>query len=157
MLAEIGEGDPRREIPGRKRLRRPGQEDLSAMACRRDPRRAVDVEPDVGVAAEHAVAGVQAHPHPHDGAGRPGLCREGRAGPRWPRQPRGERKGRPRRRRLLGADLGTAAGCDRFAEQGVVALEDRDVGVSEGLDQALPSMSVNRNVTVPVGRVGIGG
>ena len=128
MLAEIGEG-PRRKIPGRKRLRRPGQEDLSAMACRRDPRRAVDVEPDVGVAAEHAVAGVQAHPHARRPEGQGSAAARARWAPLAAATARGA--GEDREEGVsLGADLGTATGCDRFAEQGVVALEDRDVGVS---------------------------
>ena len=59
---------------------RPGQDDLAAVADRRDTGRAVDVEAAVVVAGEVGLARVEAHPDPDRGVGRPGVGGQGPLG-----------------------------------------------------------------------------
>ena len=82
--------------------RRVRDEDLAAMPGRGDPGRAMDVDPDVVVAAQPTLAGVQPHPdahgqrHPARSARRAPAARRRRRGPRrWPRRRRRRRR-RPR-------------------------------------------------------------
>jgi hypothetical protein len=70
--AHAGWKDVLDEGPGRTR-----DEHLSAVAGSRDPCRPVDVQPDVVLAARDALAGVNAHPHPHLVALGPRVRRKG--------------------------------------------------------------------------------
>src|SRR4029078_12564653 len=57
VLAEIAQGHAGGGVAGDGRARRVGQQPLSAVSGRGDPRRTMDVEADVVVAAESPLAG----------------------------------------------------------------------------------------------------
>src|SRR6185436_5519811 len=71
VLAEIAQGDAVWQVAGDERARRIGQQHLAAVSGRGDPRRTMDVEADVVVTAESALAGMEAHPHADDRRLRP--------------------------------------------------------------------------------------
>ena len=83
---------PRDERGGRRR-----EQDLAAVPGRADPRRAVDVDPDVALLADDGLAGVDAHPDAQLGPVRPARASRAPAGRRRPRRPRRAR-GRSSRR-----------------------------------------------------------
>ena len=105
MLAEVREAHPGRQTAHREPLRGCRQQHLSAMPRCGHPSRAMDIETDVVVAAQHALAGMESHPNPDGGVRGPGLGgqrplggghRADRAGRRWKDREEGV---------ALGADL----------------------------------------------------
>ena len=125
--------------PGRQAARDEGQggrrqDHLAAVGSRCDPCGAVDVVADVGPGADHAQAGVQAHPD---------LDRVDAMGKRAGRQrPLGVDRGRDRRRRrreddeervALGADLEPVVGGPGGPEQVAMAVEHVAVGLGPEL------------------------
>jgi hypothetical protein len=62
-LAEVVDGDALGKLVAEQRARRVGDQDLAAVACRRDPRRAHYVEPEVTLVADVRLAGAHAHAH----------------------------------------------------------------------------------------------
>jgi hypothetical protein len=155
VLPEVTKGRPFREgvldqAPGGA-----GHDDLPAVGRPGDPRRPVHLDANVVVAAQHPFAGVQAYADPYGEARGPVVG--GQA-------PLGGHRGRDRRHRAgeggeegvaLGADLDAVLVPDRPAQERRVLVADRRVGVAQLLEQpGRASMSVNRNVTVPVGSGG---
>ncbi len=67
MLAEVAKARPAGKDLGNQRPGRVRQQDLAAVTCGADPGGAMDVEPDVVVAAQLGQAGVEAHPDAHRG------------------------------------------------------------------------------------------
>ena len=99
------------------------------------------------------LAGVEAHPDA-DAAPSAAMARpRGHAGRRpRPRRPPGARED-DEERVALGRDLDAAVARRRLAKDRLVALEERPpAGPSACASRVEPSMSVNRKVTVPVGR-----
>jgi hypothetical protein len=122
------------------------------VARRADPRRPDDVEPDVALVADRRLAGVQAHAHltwrrpatrvPPVRAGRATAAATGVAG-----APERVEECVPLRVDL--APVGRAEASRRIR---AVVGDDRRVVVAQFVEQpGRASMSVNRNVTVPVG------
>jgi hypothetical protein len=64
VLAEVAQGRAVGEVALDQRPCGRAEQDLPAVAGSGDPRGAVDVNPDVALAAERPQAGVQAYPHP---------------------------------------------------------------------------------------------
>ncbi len=120
-----------------KSARRVGYDDLAAVPCGGDPRGAVDVEPDVVVAAASPLAGMDSHPNPHLGVCRPGL-RSQRALRRdgGGYRPRGVREGYEEAV-SLGPDLGSVTVCNRPANDPAMLVEQ--LGRVFGLGTRFPS------------------
>ena len=131
-----------RQAAGQGRDERVGDDDLPAVAGRRDPRRVVHVDADVvlGIArcptiAEPALAEVEAHPDADRRAVRPRLGGERPLG-RDRGRGRGERPIEGREERVaLGLDDDAAGALDRGPKQGVVAA--RRSPPSAGADRPL--------------------
>src|SRR5581483_7121871 len=135
-LADRSKPDPVRRVGGDDRLRRARDEDLPAVRRLADAPTAVDGDPDVAVAADRRLAGVQPHPHAHLRLPGPPLGRE--------RTLRGRRRRRRSRRahedaeeRVSGrVDLGAAARLDRLSQQLALPRQQRAVAVAaEPLEQ----------------------
>ena len=111
-----------------------------------DPRRAVDVRPDVALVRHSGVAGVEAHAHAD---GRPSSSCASRGRLERP----GRRRERDEERVALRVDLDAAVPRERLAQNPPVLGERARVpsGPSSCSSRVDPSMSVKRNVTVPVG------
>jgi hypothetical protein len=113
------------------------------VGCRGDPRRTVDVEADIVVAASDALAGVEAHPDLHRLATRPGRGREGAL-----RRDRGSDGRRSvaeddEERVALGRSLDPAGRCECGPEEALVLLEHSTVGSRpERLDEACRTLDV---------------
>ena len=75
-LSELDLLDAVGEIAGDERRRRRGEEHLTSVPGAADPGRAMDVDPDVALLADHRLARVQAHPDTYVGAVRPDVCRQ---------------------------------------------------------------------------------
>src|SRR5439155_2618391 len=98
-------------------------QELATVTCRGDACGAVDVKPDVVVATGDALTGVEAHPHPYLGTGRPAGGRQrplavDRCPDRRARIPEDHQKGV-----ALGAALDTAVCREGCSEQAMVLLE----------------------------------
>ena len=141
-LAEVGDPDVLREVVLDERPRRSGHQHLATVRRGRDPRRPVDADSHVPVAADGRLARVQAHPDEHRLTVRPGLCGE--------RALRGHRRcGRCRRARerredrvaLRVHDLATLP-LDDVAQDPLVLGEDVPVAVAEPLQQPGRSLDV---------------
>ena len=76
VAAEVEHRHAGQRLPAPDPLGGLGQHDLAAGGDRRDPRRQVDVEPDVAVLVPDRLTRVQAHPHAHPLVGRPGVPRQ---------------------------------------------------------------------------------
>ncbi len=121
----------------------------------RNARCAMDVEAHVAVSAGAGLAGVQAHADPNWTVVRPPMAGEGALTVHG-RRNRLRGAGKSDEERIpLGPDLDTST--ERVAQQGVVSLQDLAVQSWPQLlhSRVDPSMSVNRNVTVPCGRMAI--
>jgi hypothetical protein len=115
------------EIRRCQRPNRVGDHDLAAVRRGRDPRRAIDVQPDEPGRGAGGLPGVQAHAHAHLDAVRPRL-----GGERALRIDRREHRvlgvvEKHEERVALGALLAAAVAREGRPEQGRVALEDRRV------------------------------
>ena len=148
----------RREAPGTEGvLDEPaggvGQDHLPAVGRVGDPGRPVHVDAGIVVPAQDALAGVEAHPDPDRGTRRPVVGGEVPLG--GDRRPDGARRAGEHGEEgvAVGADLDPAAVGDGTPDDRRVPVQDRRVPVAERLEEAgRASMSVKRNVTVPVGR-----
>ena len=153
MLAEIHELDIRREGRLGEGAGRRRDDDLAAVCCSGDPRRTVNVDPDIVVAAGDALAGVKAHPDARRLATRPGRGREGAL--------RRNRGGDSRRRVAeddeervaLGRSLDPAGRCECGPEEALMLLEQSTVGGRpERLDEACRTLDVAEQECERAGR-----
>ena len=139
-VAHLGAG----EVGGRLR-----QEHLAAVPGGRDPRRPMHVEPDVALVGPERFPRVQAHPHAHR-AVRKRALRVGGGRDRV-----GRARKRDEERVALRVDLDPVVPPPGLPQRTAVLGEH--VGVpspSSWSSRVDPSMSVKRNVTVPVGSSG---
>ena len=119
------------------------------------PGRADDVEPEVALLADVGLARVQPDADPDDGTVRPVEPRRGRAGLPPPQRRRRARGEREEEGVALRVDLHALRG-ERLADEAAVLGERVAVEISELRRSAVESsMSVNANVTVPLGRSGM--
>ena len=135
VLAEVAHGGPLGDGVLDQAAGGAGDDHLAAVGRPGDPGRPVDVDADVVVPAQHPLAGVQAHPHPHREPLRPGVG--GQA-------PLGRHRGPDRRHRAreggeervaLGADLDPVPVPDGPAQDGRVLVPDRRVASAQLLEQ----------------------
>ena len=135
VLAEVAYGGPLGDGVLDQAAGGAGDDHLAAVGRPGDPGRAVDVDADVVVPAQHPLAGVQAHAHPHREPLRPGVG--GQA-------PLGRHRGPDRRHRAreggeervaLGADLDPVPIPDGPAQDGRVLVPDRRVASAQLLEQ----------------------
>ena len=122
-------------------------EHLTAVTGCCDPRGPMNVQADVALLGHHRLAGVHSHPNPQRQLRQRVLCGRGRGD-----GVRGAREGEEERVPLC-VDLDAGAFPERLAEHSPVLGQHvrrrrRPSSVSSRVD---PSMSVKRNVTVPVG------
>ena len=139
-IAHIGAGEVGR------RLR---QQHLPAVPSGGDPRRPVHVEPDVALVGPERLPRVQSHPHPHRPAGKRALRVGGG------RHRIGRTRERDEERIALRVDLDPlmpppASRNARWCSASTSAYPSP----SSCSSRVEPSMSVKRNVTVPVGSSG---
>ena len=132
-------------------------EHLPAVSGRADPRRAVHVQPDVSIRPELGLAGVDAHAHAHFGALGPSVGGENPL--RFPPRRRQRRSPAERRRRTrhlrCRPRARDAAQTPRATGAGARRAPRRSGRASRVNRRVEPSMSLNRNVTVPLGNSAI--
>ena len=142
VLAQVAQGDARGKLPADERRGRLGQQDLSAVTGRHDPRRAVDGRAEEVAAARIGVAGVDAHPDADRARVRPGLRSEGLLG----RDACGQRIGRAGEHghHPVAGRLDDPAGrlADRRAQDDVVARQGGTHLVRVPLPQAGAALDV---------------
>src|SRR5262249_28048347 len=137
-----------------ERRRRPGDEDLAAVAEVADPRRLVDSEADVALPVDRRLARVQAEPDPHGRLLGP-VVGEHRALGRGRGEDGGARAPEDEEERIaLAVDLDPSVGREGLPENRVVCRKQLAVPVAAELFQEArgASMSEKRKVTVPEGR-----
>ena len=142
MLAEVSQARARGHGTADERAGRLRHEDLAAVAGRHDPRRPMDVHPDVDTGGQLGLAGMDADPHLDRGASRPRL---GGDRPLHPDRRLDRLSGGPEDREervALGADLGAAAGTG-VPDQLVVPREQRAVVGPELLHEACRAVDVS--------------
>jgi len=142
VLAEVAQ-----RRAGRKRRRDEGpgclrHEHLASVSRCRDSGRTVDIQPDVVVAAELAIAGVETHPDENRGLVRPRVLGKRSMGRdrRLDRLRGGWKDGKEAV--ALGPQLGPARTGDRTAHDPMVVLEKLAVAIPEGMDQARRTLDV---------------
>ena len=126
MLAQVSQRDRIPQLGG-ERPRDVADQHLAAVAGRGDPRRPVDLEPQVVVAGDLGLAAVDAHPDAHR-PGVPFVARERSLG-RHGGTDRGRR--RPERHEVrvaLRAERDPALRHGRIEDQAPLRVEDRAVG-----------------------------
>jgi hypothetical protein len=142
VLAEVPERDVARQLVGDQLARGAGDQHLSAVAGRADPRGAVDVQPDVVILSDLGLAGVDADPHadvdtrgPTLGSERPLRAHRG-----------GDRVARPRERDeervTLGVDLATVVLVERRPQQALMLGEHLGVAVRQPRQQPRRTLDV---------------
>ena len=142
MVAQVAQVHPAGQRATGERLRLRREQHLPAVGRGGDPRRPVDVEPDVVVATASTVAGMHPDADLDDGALRPGRggegaldrdrCTDGAGGCREDHE----------ERIALGADLHAVPGGDRRPDQLGLPLEQRGVRVPERLEKARGPLDV---------------
>ena len=152
IRAEISHRDAR-ELGVYELARGVRQEDLPAVADCADTRRTMHSDADVALPSDGRLPGVQAHPHSHHVVAVRPVVGGKSALREYGRSERGVR-GREREEEGLALviDLTAASLFDRFPQDLLMLGEDGSVPLAQLLQSRVePSMSVNRNVTVPVG------
>src|SRR5205823_389307 len=137
------DGDSVRELVAEECARRFREEDLAAVAGRRDARRADHVEPEVALFADVRLASVQSHPYAHLAPVRPLVLVQGAL--RVDRS--GDCVARPRKREeervALRVDLPALSGAERLAhDPPVIARHALVALVSELLEQSRRALDV---------------
>jgi hypothetical protein len=147
VLAEIGQ----LEVLVQEASRRLGDEHLAAVTCAHHAGGPVHVDPHVPLVGDERLAGVHSHSHPHPRCGEVVLSGRRRCdGVRRPLEGNEERID-------LRIHLDAAVAAERIPEDAPVLRQDLRIPVSEPCSSRVePSMSVNRNVTVPAGSSRIG-
>jgi hypothetical protein len=135
VLAEVAHGGPLGNGVLDQAAGGAGDDHLAAVGRPGDPGRPVHVDADVVVPAQHPLAGVQAHPHPHREPLRPPVGGQAPLGRhRGPdRRPRAGEDGEERV--ALGADLDPLPVPDGPAQEGRVLVPDRRVASAQLLEQ----------------------
>ena len=145
VAAEIAKSNAARKIVLHEGARGAGEDHLPAVRRRRDARRRVDVDAEVVVASEHALAGVQTHPHPEGSPVAPRVLREAVLSGGRGAHGRGRTRKHREERVALRADLDAVAPRDRGAEDLRVVVLDVPIALTELLEQARGALDVGEH------------
>ena len=153
-LAEVVDADALGQLVPEQRARRLRDEDLAAVARRADARRAHDVEPDVALVADRRLAGVQPHPHAHVLALRPLSSRSARCAATAAST--AERARANEKKNASPCVSISVPSCSPKVSRMIRRCAETTspyASPSSCSSRVEPSMSVNTNVTVPLGRL----
>ncbi len=155
VAAQIAQGGPVGQGIGDEGGGGLGQQDLAAVAGRRDACRTVHVEAAVVIAGQVRLAGVESHPDPDRRRPAAMARRPAHAAHRPPHRPRRSPRGRPRRPRRPRCGRRCRRRPRPRAEITATwrALISSQRGPRLRTSRIDPSTSVRRNVTVPTGSV----
>ena len=142
LLAEVDDGHALGKLVPEQSPRRLGEEDLAAVPCGADARRADDVEPEIALIADRGLAGVQTHPHAHRLLLGPRVIGEGalssdRAGDGVPRPRERVEEGVP-----LCVDLCAALVAEMLPQKQAMVADDIAVGVPELLEEPRRALDI---------------
>ena len=142
MHAEVLDGQAWWQGVLRQRAGRFGDEDLTAVGGAGDPGGSMDLEPQILIADQRCLAGVQTNPHPHLPAVGPPIIRQrlldcGRAGAGIERAVEDDKE-----RIALGTELVAVIRLQRLPLDGVMRQQHLGIAIAELLDQPRRSLDI---------------